>query len=1805
MSARSTSSVRRAVAVVAMTAILSTGMPAAWSGSPWAVALLPHAAPVAAQASQVGPLVEAFRRSLTGSAAQQRAAAIEVLKHYEDYKTAVGNKLVDKVVARGLDEQLVGMCQEAWRDVAVKYGSGLDHVVPVGTLGHRFTNTAYIPGKSDKDFIPRGAKASEAAQDFASTFQERFGLTATDVDVNALDPSNPAQWPDRYRAATNPEKYNTVGGNKWLATEEALQKPNLWAFDPTSGRIREVWYESVVKTPPPPLTQGDALGWFSDNTKFRTSLAEHGYDPRMLALKQAKYDLRNADAFRLAGGQLSDADRALLSAADMLRNGKVDAAIGRMMSVTGEMDPDRALATYLRSMDDLTATMGRAVADSHLRLMALVRPDSRLSTTLTNDLAGALLNLPRAQRIEAIEAMTRQLGRGQTDEIVKLANVFERRVFFGMTYFDDAAMASFGRRYDALTDAERSVLHGADEAAESFLGKAARTTGYVFSGYAIWTAYEQGAKHGTAVGVGSAMARAVIEALQAGVPIVAVGEVIGQLTAGAIELGANAYKNAVLEELYQHYARDPSNLDFLLDIQSVVGWYAGGIRQLAIDLKMKDKGLTDEQIRQRLADHLRRRLEAERAAAQEMRRVADLVAWLDDRRIELLSTSDLGKLTADDMAALAALMEASLRVADELRALGIPVNDENIKALLFHRYSGAGTPETYEAALRSLWEAFHAGETWPPAGRASACTDRPVVKAARDATVSRASGVPAGGVLMSGAASFREKPPDAWCDPAVQLPAVIVPSGGTIRITLDGSPPVPCTWSMFNNGIGVSLSYAPLIGRNEGPAQGVASLGLTCTVEGDADTHAETTAVLPGPGRLRGTIMPASGAGPLTGSCFAQSGSATVTMVEPSAEGAVPPETTLAPGDRIATGDNGTAVLMVPGFVSVRIRGSSAVRSGLGAASPPLDSGDAATCAGGPPGLTLEQGGLRSRTLPGGASLPLRVRGRTVTPEGTDLVVEALPDGSARVAVLEGQATVTAEDGSAVTVAAGQQLVWPGDLIDPIAPGADELWTDALLGAQPLDDTVPAPYGDWSADLETGTTTSPGGPDLPVALPDGWTWLDPDRDAALESRAPGHVTITTPPGNELWSRTATAPLLLRRVTGDFDLEADLRMETGADDLARAQFVVDAPGSMIGMLAGQMDPASPAVDVQVLGGGWTRTHGTDELAGFGCDVTYTPERCPDARGPVRVRLSRRGDIWRTYRLDASGDWVLTTRREIRVPETVWAGWSFERIAYDGLADEHPSTTISNVRLVSAPFGSLEPPAWDIVSDPGDVGSVRVAEPARSPEGVRSETADLPSPAMETIPVDLILTGVAFGSVAAQGGRVLDGDFEVVVRVDAEPWTRQGGEARSLVLEAVAVDGSEQASVAFHEADARRVIRAAVSSVEVSPPWYEDVTTRRPPSTWLRLVRRDGHVTAGYWEDCRWRDFTSSGIRLTDPLFVRVAASDELEATTPAPLVAGFTVERIADGPSMDELAAWEPVACSVTAPAEIPVDLVLPEGLTATAARAPYPLGRVFFDPDGAAYAFGRTPDEPGLLRITPDGMARSFSEDDLLWGVNRKSGLWLDGRLLVGVEYEWYSATGGNPWGGIYELAADGTFRPWQTVRSIGGLSDLIAAPEGGVLISDDEADNIFHLATETAPERPVITQGAVPGGIVRLAFDAATRALYALSVLGEGDLGGPAGIYRITPDGAAELIAAPPEESANLGAIAVSPGGVLEAGLYATDPIGGRVLAVRPDGGLEPVIEGIPGVTEAAFDPLTGDLLVTWDEDRLLRIGTPAPGEG
>jgi hypothetical protein len=325
--------------------------------------------------------------------------------------------------------------------------------------------------------------------------------------------------------------------------------------------------------------------------------------------------LRNAEAFELAGGQLTEAEQQLLRSAKLLRDGETDRAISAYMASAGIDDVDDALRSYLENMDSLTARMARRVVESHVALMG----QGKASLALADELSAVVANLPQQYAGMVEEVVSGKLGKAEWQAVNQLAEAFKERVTairYGREYSGAQALTHYGRRYDQLTDAERALLHGADEAAESFASQAFKAAGVglgvLLAGYSIYEAYQEGSQRSTGVAVGTAVGQAMIELLELGYPPALAAELLGRLAAGVTNLSMSAYKNDALETLYQRFQQG-EQLDYLLNTQALVPYFAGGLRQMVVEMREQNPNLTEEQIAQAIRDYFVQRLAVEQA----------------------------------------------------------------------------------------------------------------------------------------------------------------------------------------------------------------------------------------------------------------------------------------------------------------------------------------------------------------------------------------------------------------------------------------------------------------------------------------------------------------------------------------------------------------------------------------------------------------------------------------------------------------------------------------------------------------------------------------------------------------------------------------------------------------------------------------------------------------------------------------------------------------------------------------------------------------------------------------------------------------------------------------------------------------------------------------------------------------------------------------------------------------------------------------------------------------------------------------
>ncbi|HMP78058.1 MAG TPA: PDZ domain-containing protein [Pirellulaceae bacterium] len=218
-------------------------------------------------------------------------------------------------------------------------------------------------------------------------------------------------------------------------------------------------------------------------------------------------------------------------------------------------------------------------------------------------------------------------------------------------------------------------------------------------------------------------------------------------------------------------------------------------------------------------------------------------------------------------------------------------------------------------------------EPVPESMQEAADEECPLVRviAAQNATVIRARPQLQPGPLFSGSGAFAEKEVGEACDPGQTYGPASVAAGGKLRARLTGGPAVPQRWSLYNRGTGVRIVFEPLLGAgNYGPAQEVAAVYIPAE-----ETSAEIEGSWSGPGRLTAMTTAPAGAGPLSGSCFEQSYTLTVEVIEAAESEVLQTGMTLQDGDRIVSDEYWGRIVL--GGSKIFIQGGEVTFSRMGA----------------------------------------------------------------------------------------------------------------------------------------------------------------------------------------------------------------------------------------------------------------------------------------------------------------------------------------------------------------------------------------------------------------------------------------------------------------------------------------------------------------------------------------------------------------------------------------------------------------------------------------------------------------------------------------------------------------------------------------------------------------------------------------------------------------------------------------------------------------------------------------------------------
>jgi hypothetical protein len=690
-------------------------------------------------------------------------------------------------------------------------------------------------------------------------------------------------------------------------------------------------------------------------------------------------------------------------------------------------------------------------------------------------------------------------------------------------------------------------------------------------------------------------------------------------------------------------------------------------------------------------------------------------------------------------------------------------------------------------------------------------------------------------------------------DPPVTLgPFVVTPGVYSAHLSFD--PPLAPGMTAGNLNTGMSVVFAPM-GAPAAYAGGATSLSVN--MDGKTrDRSAEFT--ISEPGQIWVTFSPATSWGHAGGRRYLpQSYQGRVSLAKHLAELRAFRGMELHPGDTLRAGNsavvaqgNGVMMVLQPG-AEFRI---DRMPDGHGLCAERL-RGEIRFWATGwsPKGIEFIDGK------------------RTIKVKGTDFVLK-----DSGVEVISGRVEVSGED-ETVTLQAGQKLDYRN--------GTVEQFDAAALGPPLAADGIPADPEYW---FEPSAEPF-GKKELSMAggvLDDGWLLADPPvrrgPRVEVESPASGVLRVTAPGDSALACghyAADTAPRLLHRATGDFDLQALVMMEGQPGYGANLGFLVRAPGAYPGLVATRTHGQRSGDFALPRGVGRSYWRPGDALAMFGGSIrlpllnTGSGSWLAAGDAPVWVRLSRRQDVWTTAWSRDGREWQISTVHVADLPETLWAGWSFENYSF-GRPHGPAAFTLRDVSLQTSPPGTLDRD-WGLFSQHG-----------------AAQTAGAS--------VHLSLDGSGPGTARAFSPDCAEGDFDIAVTVDA-PMSEVPPGDHVCGWSVVAASNVEQTvglMAEVRQQGARYGLtrdnspghRAPVADYWIPESHLVGATDNR--TFRVRLRRTDGRVTAHFWSDGEWKPARPDhpGRLLEGPVFLRLEAyNGDARTKVLAPMNVTFTVE----------------------------------------------------------------------------------------------------------------------------------------------------------------------------------------------------------------------------------------------------------------------------------------------------------------------------
>lgn len=679
-----------------------------------------------------------------------------------------------------------------------------------------------------------------------------------------------------------------------------------------------------------------------------------------------------------------------------------------------------------------------------------------------------------------------------------------------------------------------------------------------------------------------------------------------------------------------------------------------------------------------------------------------------------------------------------------------------------------------------------------------------------------------------------------------------IPAPCKIKAHITGEPPIESALTATNWGAGMHGQIEPVL-----VGGGRASVGSfdVALYPGKAEVVQEITVKYPA--KLMLKFTPALSTGQAGGYLYqGQSYMGVVEVVELLQEGMALPRALITSSDRMRIDGMFPATIRLSDGTTMLIYWGSEV-----AFSETVDGGIRAT---------LERGGNGGMRITNPAlNFEAAYEGKIIKAKGTDFFVDTYD-----VKVVDGEAEVIDEEsGETVVVQAGQKMDFRGSKVTEFdATEAAPFTTgNGLPTTINFFDPAEEPYGVNLAQFNND------------AVADGWLLADPPTRhsprgftlsntprVGVETPEPGVLRLSVPVGSvvPIYDR---APRLLHKVTGDFDLEADLHIEEANGNPVSADFVVYAPGTGIGLQKHEVQWGNPAQDYWLPPPCVVRlsADGPFLLPLFNDHHRGSRYDWPEVTdGKARSRLSRRGDTWSVaWSLDGQ-TWNTHTLDSIALPQTLWVGWAFQHAQQR--STEPAVFTVRDVRLETAPTGTMIVPAWRVFSINGSVQA-------------------------QDAPVRLVLDGGGPGVARAISRAPLSGNFDVVVRFDAGQWQHEPGEMRRWSIAATTPDQQEAVAVGcIIRDDGQRYWAQRQQGWEGGSSLGQSSPVEHLQGK-LRLVREDGVVSAYYWDADDWQrqSFSWDTKEIEGPLFLRLEAfNGRANATHPWGMMSvDFTVEQI--------------------------------------------------------------------------------------------------------------------------------------------------------------------------------------------------------------------------------------------------------------------------------------------------------------------------